>query len=57
MQEPSRFGCNQRSWFHSTARIGHTRRKEAINSGSVRPRRDRRPDLFQYRATVKNDGE
>jgi predicted amidohydrolase/GNAT superfamily N-acetyltransferase len=31
--------------------------QEAINSGSVRPRRDRRPDLFQYRATVKNDGE
>ena len=32
--------------------------QEAINSGSVRQRRDRRPDLFRFTAELKNgDGE
>jgi predicted amidohydrolase/GNAT superfamily N-acetyltransferase len=31
--------------------------QEAINSGSVRPRRDRRTDLFEYRATLNQDGK
>jgi predicted amidohydrolase/GNAT superfamily N-acetyltransferase len=30
--------------------------QEAINSGSVRPRADRRPDLFTYTCHVKNSG-
>jgi predicted amidohydrolase len=29
--------------------------QEAINSGSVRPRQDRRPDLFQFKSTLQNE--
>ncbi len=31
--------------------------QEAINSGSVRPRRDRRPDLFEYRAAFQANSD